>query len=230
MGQVEREVFFSYVAWVLPGRHERCAPSLPVPPHWLQRGVPGHRATTNTAQRSQATSQIAGLPHLIHCSNYTVSCHYSCYLDLSSWSSREGWGRGELVPWVSWRQKGEEEGLQHPGILRLGWKWSYSEAAGGETAVAGACTSLQMGAGFTNPLYPSACVYEGVIFWFFFSHSVFSQCENWFSKAKRSCLMMMDNQHHTNNSILSHILFSCIASPCIAFLPALRGQTRTVKG
>lgn len=46
----------------------------------------------DTDQRSQATSQIAGLPHLIHGSNYTISCHCSCYLDLSSWPSREGWG------------------------------------------------------------------------------------------------------------------------------------------
>lgn len=95
VGQVGHGVFLSYVEWVgffLPERDETCARSLPVPPRWLQRGVPGHPSTMNTAQRSQATSQIAGLPHLIHSSNYTISCHYSCYLDLSSWPRQGGLG------------------------------------------------------------------------------------------------------------------------------------------
>lgn len=158
------------MACFLPERHEAHAPSLPVPSHWLQRGVPGHWATTNTAQRSQATSQIAGLPHLIHCSNYTVSCHYSCYLDLSSWPSRKGWGPGSYGG-----RRERTKGCSIQASCTWGAKWSCSEAAGGETALAAACTSLQMGAGFSNPLPPSACVYKG---WFsdFFSHSIFSHC------------------------------------------------------
>lgn len=108
----------------------KCALSLlPVPSHWLQRGVPGHTSTMDTAQRSQAPSQIAGLPHWIHCSNYTISCHYSCYLDLSSWSSREGWG------WAGAAMK-KRKGCSIQGSAPEVAKWSCFGVSGGETVLA----------------------------------------------------------------------------------------------
>lgn len=41
---------------------------------------------------------------------------------------------------------------------------------------------------------------------------------------------MMDNQHHTNNSILSHILFLCIASPIYHFPSSFERANKDNKG
>lgn len=173
----------------------KCALSLlPVPSHWLQRGVPGHTSTMDTAQRSQAPSQIAGLPHWIHCSNYTISCHYSCYLDLSSWSA--GRAGGELVqPWRRGKAAASRDlhlRLQNGAVLgflegKLFWH-SLCPASDGRD--------------FTNLLPPSVPVYQGLLcFWFFSLHVPWSLLEP--AVQNKVWSDAEDNQHYTKHCVIS---------------------------
>lgn len=150
--QVECGVAFSHTAGFFGQKNgKKCALSLlPVPSHWLQKGVPGHTSVMDTAQRSQAPSQIAGLPHFIRCSNYTISCHYSCCLDPSSRPSREGWGWAEGA--------GVEEKRKGCSIQGSGtWGCKMEQFWRGNSSGSSLCPASH-GRGFTNLLPPSVPV------------------------------------------------------------------------
>lgn len=173
----------------------------------------------DTAQRSQATSQIAGLPHLIHCSNYTISCHYSCYLDLSSWPSREGWG------WAGAWCRREEEGerLQHPRILHLRLQngavlrqlegkplWQQLVPCFGWEGLSKICFL---------PL--CLCTRGCFSLWFFSLHSAWSLLK---VVVQSKEVWSGDNQHYTNHCVISRI-FLPAASPANCF-PARFGSAK----